>query len=720
MERKRARRWPYGVSRFLNKDLDFRPDIDSATYTLLPTDTVLCPSEEDTLERAQRKAKRRRIHRLSRACLGGEPLFILSASLKGPFERHGDQDQQYTEENNTVQQEQSAPAVYDLTIGQYDQGVDVITAVTPPAKESSGVNIDSTINNEEDEDLRKGMDAAKRLSLFALKAIDAQSMASPAESSPFIYRKGKLPGRRLVLEHAVPLRREIDLHDLSNMKPNRRRDLDHTFFPNARLSHLSRQSESPGSARRRLHADMEASGASFEQTQHQMFSMVDRSPLRTRAANSSPNRMDHSPEKLHKMHRGAPLGGAASADIPISTQAALREAHLDLLNDSPLKNLVSPDRRSVLSRSKDQSESPVPAVTPFATIHSRFNAAHLSTQENHVSTQIMLDGFSPFQISPMKPPNVNESLRNHVSQIQGRCPKGSQSNTQNSQRAIMDGWSFASLASAPEHDLNSPAKHRPGSHHSSHKPLSSKTKVINGSQSRSIPGLTKLGFKISKPQSTSNTADSKSSQGTKKASTHTDTGVNDRNRSVNRSHSFNLAEILEDLSSGSSGEDKIGKDVFKSPLCSPPKVFTPQSRGKVIDWDAASDRSGEAEVNKEENTDVSRVQDSFAPIAVAQAESVVEPVKSGGWVCVNPSTLSQFSPASRPLSGYESSAPVMTGRSSLKSALRKTQKSSEQDAQRQPGLEDDMDLDSSLNDLRRSVLGSWDVDTALRGDALGT
>lgn len=74
--------WPSRDSKFLQHE-NYR-DVRYATQIVKRSD-ILVPGTDDRLDANARKAKRRKIGRLAKDYLAGKPLFIASATLKGPF-----------------------------------------------------------------------------------------------------------------------------------------------------------------------------------------------------------------------------------------------------------------------------------------------------------------------------------------------------------------------------------------------------------------------------------------------------------------------------------------------------------------------------------------------------------------------------------------------------------------------------------------------------------
>lgn len=530
-----------------------------------------------------------------------------------------------------------------------------------------------------------------------------------------------------------------------------------------------------------------------------------------------------------------------SPTVQISTQVALQEAHRDLLRSSPRKGILSPIVTSRRPNSADMSQSPAPAITPFAKFHERLAGRKESVEEPQISTQAIFDAFSPFQISPTKgsapqlsPSQPEKKVRSQAmrtsftpinkpsaatedpanpeevteldSQSSDRATKpnttkpavDSSAQDKTSAAPVADGgWSFAALDNSPS--LAKPAKSARGS------------SLV--SQPRPSPGLKDMGFKVTKAssqsQSKSSTQCSSQSQtrpqppspktnptrhhhSPKPAQSQPHTPSHHHSHSqtttappllsqrkpsksqrskslpsttsqllpslppteapasrskteVNRSHtpsrpqSFSLSQIITDVVSSQPGAAAYDFDLRtalsqasvsslnKGGRCSLPASSS--RRGRVGDWEGGSEGD-----EREEDGGVgvqsggSRVRDSMALDGRGQTYA-----SEGGSF-----TVPSF-PASRVRMSFDGEAQAWgeslgkTGLSTgggesreagrekggLKSSLkRKTQKSSAfQDAQREETLDGDVsfDIDASVEELGRSVLGGWDVEEDLRG-----
>ncbi|KAG8628012.1 hypothetical protein KVT40_003885 [Elsinoe batatas] len=207
--------------------------------------------------------------------------------------------------------------------------------------------------------------------------------------------------------------------------------------------------------------------------------------------------------------------------MQISTQAALREAHRDLLKSSPVASLLSPTKVERRPTSADASQSPPPAVTPFAKFHQRFTVHEHDTQEPAISTQAIFDAFSPFQISPVKqsvkqnqvrsPPQpspvINAPSFTPINKPEDKLQEHRKEDLPeqaeqpsvvvmgqdlNAAPAIDAGWSFAALDAYPHAD-------RPDEEPRDLSPIV---------QPRPNKGLKSMGFKVTKTSSQSQSQDS--------------------------------------------------------------------------------------------------------------------------------------------------------------------------------------------------------------------
>ncbi|GAM85020.1 hypothetical protein ANO11243_030230 [Dothideomycetidae sp. 11243] len=747
MSTKRRWLWPSSDSRFLKREVFSWTHCAPCAW--LASD-VLLPGSDDEGDEHERKAKRRKIVRLGRQYLSGRPLIIPSASLRGPF---GIKD---------VSSEAPEPFDHDLRISISDDAAKIVESVIPDQP------LTSTVIEQDDRcsiEVLEGIAAAKRLSSSALRwresdlggLLEAKRLSQAAVTdlgperahdgselqlllgqeghedslephsrlnnkvdmpSPFIYRRGKLPKRQSSEYKAIQVANDengLPKHDreseaIRDDAPcGESQDRTAANYANARLSRFSLGTETPHSIKKRLQAEMRQSGAFFEGSGGLSSPTKERSALQSRTVNAATYQASSDPNN----DSNELVGGTEPDKVPISTQAALREAHLDLLRASPAKAFLSPDRLSARAMMQDLSQSPVPAVTPFATFHERYNER---IHDPQISTQNILNNFSPFQISQA---DINQGGKGSDGlldpiQLNGTPNDGMKS----SQTANLNpGWSFAALASSPRRMQATLAPRSP-----QRSGQSQRSKVSTGSRSKPDAGLKGMGFKVTKSAIFSGPMNDKSCQSNRRDS---DAAKDDTSRSLGRAPSLSLSQILHEISPDGQVDmsfDHALSQASKYSLCKSNSSEPDVRRGQVIDWDENSVASADLEDPTPLELNASRINDSFANTNIIPLAQSPPPDVNSRKAPRPKVTLSFSEPeASAPFFESARSGDQATGASSipastLKSALRKaTQKSSQQDAQRDCENDMEMELDNSMTELGKSVLGSWDVDSAIRG-----
>ncbi|KAF2152525.1 hypothetical protein K461DRAFT_313202 [Myriangium duriaei CBS 260.36] len=810
MHRKQRWLWPSSESRFLKHGSYC--NFSYTSYIPNPSD-ILLPGSDDEADEQFKKAKRRRITKLGRAYLAGQPLLIPSAILKGPFGVRSMEDMDIDESDSALpvlhppasndvlatshelhltseivaRESDHARTTSDLELAETCIDPARVDPHTPPEDEfvrgiphtgprpvvdteglqeilagiAEAKRLSTTVIGLEEIDL-EGIQQAKRLSQAVLgDAFNGEEMGvhleppdvreaeqEPSEvvqksplkplvhlnmSSPFVFRRGKLPKHMSDVEENLSpsniVNPEEDNHDKHSETSESRMDDNGSDvqlpaelaqpsridYANARLSRFSLNAETPVSVKKRLREAMTASGASFECDEPKLSATPLCSPLQDQVPNPSAPRASRADVEATGCGMEAHENTSSLAEIQISTQAALREAHLDLLRSSPVKALRSPDKPSSQMTAKDFSLSPAPIVTPFANFHERFNATREVTRIPQLSTQNMLDTFSPFQFSPEKSQDAGRADQSHLAMPgEDGCPKDGHSTSDRTPGPFVSahtGWSFEGLDGSTKSKKSGTSR---GS--------SQRSKVSTGSQSQSNAGLKGMGFKITKSSQRTHAQSDKAKCTAAGGESSFARAMKDVNRSPSRLQSFSLSQILNDLSpirEGGQGFDKILSSSSHS-LLRRTSVPSNTSRGQVLDWDNASVVSNDGEEQTVHDSNISKVKDSFNNHNVIPPSMPTQP-SFGSFKSAKPRVrMSLGEPQlSQPIStrntcGDDATGPSSTVRSSLKSALRKTQQSSLQDAQREPDVGSELDLDDSLNELGRSVLGSWDVDSAIR------
>ncbi|KAF2226967.1 hypothetical protein BDZ85DRAFT_278880 [Elsinoe ampelina] len=367
----------------------------------------------------------------------------------------------------------------------------------------------------------------------------APNKGAPNASSPFMFRYKK--GRKSRNRTATPPASDPAVALQTNKpSPAQARDIfdvpvddDQDFVErhtNKRLRSSGRSDSGRSHLKGKLRKLMRNSGATFEYDAAAPPT-PSRRPSAVQAMEEPSKPIVHNDEISQAEKPG--LAGSIKNDrqetasspmepaMQISTQAALREAHRDLLKSSPVASLLSPTKVERRPASADASQSPPPAVTPFAKFHRRFAVNEHDTHEPAISTQAIFDAFSPFQISPVKQSAKQNQVRSPlqpspVINVSSFTPinkpdKKSQEHLKEDQPeqleqqsvavmgqdlstapAIDAGWSFAALDASPQAE----------------KPEEEPRGVRPVMQPRPNKGLKSMGFKVTKASSQSQSQDS--------------------------------------------------------------------------------------------------------------------------------------------------------------------------------------------------------------------
>lgn len=410
----------------------------------------------------------------------------------------------------------------------------------------------------------------------------------------------------------------------------------------------------------------------------------------------------------------------------VSTQAALEEAHLALVN-TVRKGRVDTDRSS--NKGTPELEAPRKSViTPFAEFNKDLASNDVrsrdSSQEPVISTQAIFDAFSPFQLSTAKKatksrPKKRATFASRLSD-DGEDEEMEDANKSDDMTIIpvaaepkpMDhedtvrnqptlgsgGWSFDTLDRSPP---------KPSTHIDP-QPDTAQHEVTQVARNQVTESLARLPDSV-QPSKTSTPVSAK-------APSLSDPGT-EAQRTTPQMRSFSLSQIIDSVNENRFRSVDVGRlltqEAPRSLQRSPDGQRSSLSRGQVLDWDAASaatTRQSSPDDADDATVDASGAQAEVAPPVAPDEDSFVpaSPLRGLGHQG-NRLALTQSSAAtSRVLP--EASAPTSTLRSALKAS---TTRSSFQEAQREDT--EMMDLDASLDDIQRNVLGSsWDVEKAMR------
>ena len=177
-------------------------------------------------------------------------------------------------------------------------------------------------------------------------------------------------------------------------------------------------------------------------------------------------------------------------------------------------------------------------------------------------------------------------------------------------------------------------------------------------------------------------------------------------RSTPQLTSFRLSDIFESV------KDYRNRDLDLKALLSQESTRTSLSvrssakqRGKVLDWDTQSVASNQHEDIADAEQSI--VRSSFVePRPWGSSSTNKDPIASQ-----QSSALPQANPsAHRAQASTAASCNVLSDSAAQSAAKNTTGRSSLQDAQR----EESLDIDDTIKDLDRTVLGSWDLDAAMK------
>ena len=655
MKHKRRLLWPSSESYLIARERF--AERHCSPCAARPSDIILAGSDDENDEESKRQ-RLRKIVKLGQQYLEGGSLIIPSAQSRGPcrisIDAHEDYDAYddalaiptspnnpltpprascidnpssscISDENSIVEDsivEETILELLETDANELEHSFLDILAGLEEAKRLS-----SSVIEAHEEDLA-GIAAAKELSQAAAACTpcpnprrlwNAEEMPNRSTvqrqtafdtASPFMFRRGKLPKPKLTAKNGrISLARVITEQIDENTGQSRPQ-----AGGAAPLSRFSLGSETPRIVKKRLLQEMQDLGASIEYDGPPVQSSPVRSPLRPKTPNCSA-------PKLATLSKGD-----AGFEVPfMSTQAALCEAHKDLLRSSPVDIRASAEKDS----SEAGSQSPGPKITPFAHFPQKLDASKRSTPHPQPDTQYIMGDFSPFQFSQFSPATRHE-----------------------------------------------------------HPPVPAIEKYY-GSQ------LKNLGFKVTK---TRDIPEAKHLQSPSKEPELRTQDKRDRSRSRSRS----IDQIMRDLSNEGAEVSTFANLLSREngrPLT--PKPQSTPRRGQVLDWDVSSSVSGDS-LTPPPSTKKMRVLSQITIPGRDQSSDLPEPkLDFIGQLAFESGSSTIISP----FDGTASSVP----RSTLKSALRRPPSSSHQDAQRE-----DMDVNHSLEYLTKDVLGSWDVDSALK------
>jgi len=420
-----------------------------------------------------------------------------------------------------------------------------------------------------------------------------------------------------------------------------------------------------------------------------------------------------------------------SPSPPINTQAALRDACLDLCTSAtpePMNTLQATGSKVMATETSPsrtiEQQSPG-GITPFSVFNKRHASERPDTSEPMVSTQAMFDAFSPFMVSTVKKSkakkrasfalpeelvvdadenyetnlNIDELSPAHRAPITeeiGEADEAVEHQTTESHHppapekisGITDGgWSFAALDNTP---ISPPEEaeatiNRAGS-------VTGSAKSDKSSARSKIPSS----FKVSKRKSSSFLSGKIRS-----------VPARSQGNSSSQAQSFSLSQIVDSVNETRYRDLDIGAILSQESIrCSQQrKSSSEKKRGRVIDWRDSSPAPLPPKSPKQST------EQSLVPDSIPGRLSLIPGLGSGSTVVVSsneprfPGGSREELPRTISNSMFSPSAAVSTNKSFGFSA-----QPSLEEAQRQSSP----DIDATFDDLGQSVLSSWDLDKEIR------
>jgi len=383
-EKRKRNLWPTSCSKFLQK----YPDLEFETADCLADDLLAGNNVGQSFEEF-RESKRRRVIKLATSYLEGRPLRIPSAICKGPFQRKDidpEKDLVYMPElstHPTIQLQvkrgviprgmpkisrplKTSEQIHDTNRASLScsaQGSSYQTSPigSPHVSNARQVNEPAISIFRTDTSIFNNKIPHHGQNTRVVQASDDNIFAEATSkiiepeitkdrSSPFIFRRGK---RKAIIDETCL----NNMNEVDRPRPDDNRSIEESTHDES--------TNLPEAMQIDVHLSPKVVEISAE--------------IHTNtAAESMLERFDTAQEQ------------------PLSTQTALQEAHRDLLKSSPVKPKPSLEHES--------NKQPIDELekTPQRIDHPRMEDNTPAVTGPPISTQNMLDAFSPFKMSPLK------------------------------------------------------------------------------------------------------------------------------------------------------------------------------------------------------------------------------------------------------------------------------------------------------------------------------
>ncbi|GAB7343207.1 hypothetical protein MBLNU457_1272t1 [Dothideomycetes sp. NU457] len=498
-------------------------------------------------------------------------------------------------------------------------------------------------------------------------------------------------------------------------------------YTNSRLPTSPRSGVANKSVRKQLRRAMRESGALFTRSSHD--------PDESVSEPDSPDATSKEPltKTLEDKDEPAAPFVPISPSPPINTQAALRDACLDLCTSATPEPI--PAWKATSSKAMATEKSPLSTVgrqspagiIPFSVFNKQHTSERPEPAEAMVSTQAMFDAFSPFTMSTVKKSRAKKrasfALREELvhdadendetnmtidenqpasktlmakepdeadKTLEHQTTESHQSPEREQISAIADGgWSFAALDNTPisPPEEAEPATNRAGSitgsadsdKSAAHSKIPSSFKVTKRKSSSSLPGKIPSASAPAKSQG----------------------------NSASHPPSFSLSQIVDSVNETRYRDLDIGAILSQESIrpSQQRKSSSEKKRGRVTDWRDSSPPPLPSKSPKQPT------EQSLVPDSIPGRLSLIPGLGSGSTVVVSsnepkvPGNSGEDQPRTIYNSIFGPSEPVSTNKSVGLSA-----QPSLQEAQRQSSP----DIDATFDDLGQSVLSSWDLDKEIR------
>ena len=491
-------------------------------------------------------------------------------------------------------------------------------------------------------------------------------------------------------------------------------------YTNSRLPVSPHSGMTQKSLRKRLKRAMRESGASFVRHDHDADTSISDA--------DSPGLTRKEPMNVAVGTQKQTIEPAVSVNTspPISTQAALRDACLDLCTSATPEPIQS-CKESLIEKSplEAKEQPPLDGITPFAEFNKQFPPERPGTSDVMISTQAMFDAFSPFLMSTVKkskakkranfalpgesvddadetelatgeilvsqsPSKTNDDEQSQVVLEKANENEGPPSHVEPSSVGIVDGdWSFAALDNSPispPEEIDAPNVRAVSAAGSAKSDKSAAQSRISSS------------FRVSKRKSSSSLSGKIKSVGPalqEKSSSHL--------------KSFILPQIVDSINETRYRELDIGAILSQEPK-RPSQQSKSSSekadRGRVVDWDPSSPVTARQQSLKQ-STD-----QSLVPESMPGRLTMLSGLGSGSTVVVSSNEVNT------PSGSTEDIAKTTSNTMFPSPALPSTSRSfglgarpSVHEAQRERSSPD---IEATLDELGQSVLSSWDLDKEIR------